>query len=117
MVGGAGAFEERFERLSALGGPPVLVLTLPSSYQRIGAGGGNGLRDPNLGSVIPAIRAAGLEPIVIGWGMSRTGDGGWTAVEDDDRLLPAYFVQSRWGRPEDDERTAAAIGSIGSQCS
>ena len=69
-------------------------------------------RDPNLGSVIPKLREAGFEPIVIGIGMSRKLDTDWAPVEDDDRLLPGYVLSSRWGRPEDDQRAAAATSSI-----
>jgi hypothetical protein len=104
--------DERFERLSTLGGPRVLVLTLPSSYQRIGAAHAAGRQDPNLGSVISALGKAGLEPIVVGWGMNRSRDDEWPSVEHDDRLLPAYFVQSRWGRPEDTQRATAAIDAV-----
>ena len=62
--------------------------------------------------MIPKLREAGFEPIVIGIGMSRKVDADWAAVEDDDRLLPGYILPSRWGRPEDDQRAAAATGSI-----
>ena len=68
------------------------MLTLPSSYQRIGAANDGFRRDPNLGSVIPALGQAGLEPIVIGWDMSRSRPEDWTAVELDERLLPAWFL-------------------------
>ena len=104
--------EDRFKRLSLLDAPRVLVLTLPSSYQRIGAAVGAGRRDPNLGSVIPALQGAGLEPIVIGWGMRRDDEEGWSAVESDERLLPAYYVASRGSRPEDEGRVAAAIEGV-----
>ncbi len=62
--------------------------------------------------MIPKLREAGFEPIVIGIGMSRKRDEDWAAVEDDDRLLPGYVLPSRWGRPEDDQRAAAATSSI-----
>ena len=88
------------------------MLTLPGSPQRIGGGAGGVRRDPNLGSVIPKLHEAGFEPIVIGIGMSRKFDADWAAVEDDDRLLPGYVLPSRWGRPEDDQRAAAATSSI-----
>ena len=104
--------DERLTRLAALPSPRIVVLTLPGSYQRIGAGADVDRRDPNLGSVIPKLREAGFEPIVIGIGMGRKVDADWAAVEDDDRLLPGYFLNSRWGRPEDDERAAAAANSI-----
>jgi hypothetical protein len=104
--------ETRFERLRKLDAPRVVVLTLPSSYQRIGGASDGHRRDPNLGSVIPALRETGLEPIVIGRGMSPRDEGDWSAVELDDRLLPAYFARSRWGRPEDDQRAAAAVDAV-----
>ncbi len=104
--------DERLARLAALPSPRIVVLTLPGSYQRIGAGADGDRRDPNLGSVIPKLREAGFEPIVIGIGMSRKVDADWAAVEDDDRLLPGYVLPSRWGRPEDDQRAAAATSSI-----
>jgi len=95
--------------LADLSAPRVLVLTLPSSYQRIGS---TVRRDPNLGSVIPALRDVGLEPTVIGWDMSRGREDDWTVVEHDDRLVPAYYLQSRWGRPEDDQRASTAIAGM-----
>ena len=101
--------DERFQRLADLSAPRVLVLTLPSSYQRIGS---TVRRDPNLGSVIPALRDVGLEPTVIGWDMSRGREDDWTVVEHDDRLVPAYYLQSRWGRPEDDQRASTAIAGM-----
>ena len=91
--------------------PRIVVLTLPGSYQRIGGAGGTS-RDPNLGSVIPKLHEAGLEPIVVGIGMSRKRDEDWSAVESDDRLLPGYLLASRWGRPEDDDRAAAVTRAV-----
>ena len=103
--------DDRLASLAAIPAPRIVVLTLPGSYQRIG--GAEGARhDPNLGSVIPRLREAGLEPIVIGVGMSRKRDEDWAAVESDDRLLPAYILASRWGRPEDDQRAAAAARTV-----
>ena len=104
--------DERLGRLAALPSPRIVVLTLPGSYQRIGAVADGDRRDPNLGSVIPKLREAGFEPIVIGIGMSRKLDADWAPVENDDRLLPGYVLSSRWGRPEDDQRAAAATSSI-----
>ena len=104
--------DERLRSLAALPSPRIVVLTLPRSYQRIGAGTNGDRRDPNLGSVIPKLREARFEPIVIGIGMSRKLEGDWAAVEDDDRLLPGYVLPSRWGRPDDDDRAAAATSSI-----
>ncbi|MFL5670388.1 MAG: hypothetical protein ACJ77U_13455 [Chloroflexota bacterium] len=99
--------DARLASLAALPGPRVVVLTLPSSYQRIGSDDKD-RRDPNLGSVIPAIQRAGLEPVVVGWAMDRKDPGGWRLIEDDDRLLPAYEIQARWARPEDVQRGDAA---------
>jgi hypothetical protein len=89
-----------------------VVLTLPGSYQRIGGSAGGARRDPNLGSVIPKLREAGFEPIVIGIGMTRKRDEDWATVETDDRLLPGYVLASRWGRPEDDDRAAAVARAV-----
>lgn len=101
----------RLASLAALPAPRIVVLTLPGSYQRIGGAAG-ARHDPNLGSVIPRLREAGLEPIVIGIGVSRKRAEDWMAVESDDRLLPAYILASRWGRPEDDQRAAAATRAV-----
>jgi hypothetical protein len=103
---------ERLERLAGLAKPRIIVVTLPSSYQRIGPSEQGHRQDPNLGSVIPALAAAGLEPIVVGWGMNRAKDEDWATVELDDRLLPAWFLQARWGRPEDDDRARAAVVAV-----
>jgi hypothetical protein len=104
--------DERFTTLAALPSPRIVVLTLPGSYQRIGTAANGDRRDPNLGSVIPKLREAGFEPIVVGIGMSRKREEDWAAIEDDDRLLPGYVLPARWGRPEDDDRAAAATSSI-----
>ncbi len=104
----AALLDERLARLLAGPKPRVVVLTLPSSYQRVGGPSSAERRDPNLGSVIPALADAGLEPVVIGLGMSRQRDEDWTATELDDRLLPAFYLQSRWARPEDRDRARAA---------
>lgn len=106
------ALGARFERLAQLPAPRVIVLTLPSSYQRIGAGDHEDRRDPNLGSVIPALAEAGLEPIAIGWNMDARSEEDWAAVERDDRLLPSHFLPSRWGRPEDLARATSATSSV-----
>jgi hypothetical protein len=103
--------DERVAMLARLPAPRVVVLTLPGSYQRIGGAGGT-RRDPNLGSVIPMLHGAGLEPIVVGIGMSRKRDEDWAAAEPDDRLLPGSLLASRWGRPEDDDRAAAVARAV-----
>ncbi|MEO8436825.1 MAG: hypothetical protein ABI562_00095 [Chloroflexota bacterium] len=105
----------RFERLAALEGPRIVVLTLPSSYQRIGAADGGLRRDPNLDSVISALAEAGLEPIVVGWGMRRMQDEDWPWVETDDRLLPAHYLHTRWAHPADDRRANEAVEAIRSR--
>lgn len=107
--------DARFERLAALKGPRVVVLTLPSSYQQIGTADGGRRRDPNLDSVISALAEAGLEPIVVGWGMRRTRDDDWAWVEADDRLLPAHYLQTRWTQPDDDRRADEAVEAIRSR--
>jgi hypothetical protein len=104
--------DERLDRLATLPSPRIVVLTLPGSYQRIGGGTDVDRRDPNLGSLIPRLRQAGFEPIVMGIGMSRKRDEDWAAVEADDRLLPGYVLASRWGRPEDNTRGAAAASAV-----
>jgi hypothetical protein len=103
--------DERVAMLASLPAPRIVVLTLPGSYQRIGGAGGAS-RDPNLGSVIPKLHDAGLEPIVVGIGMSRTREEDWSAFESDERLLPGYLLASRWGRPEDDDRAAAVTRAV-----
>jgi hypothetical protein len=103
--------DERVATLKGLPAPRIVVLTLPGSYQRIGGTGGMS-RDPNLGSVIPKLHEAGLEPIIVGIGMSRKREEDWSAIESDDRLLPGYLLGSRWGRPEDDDRAAAVTRAV-----
>ena len=103
--------DERVAMLASLPGPRIVVLTLPGSFQHIGGVGGT-RRDPNLGSVIPKLHEAGLEPIVVGIGMNRKREEDWSAAESDDRLLPGYLLASRWGRPEDDDRAAAVTRAV-----
>ena len=62
--------------------------------------------------MIPKLQEAGLEPIVIGIGMSRKREEDWSAFVSDDRLLPGYLLASRWGRPEDDDRAAAVTRAV-----
>ncbi len=100
--------EARLAALLTLDAPRIVVLTRPSRFQRIGADDGR-RSDPNLGAVIPALVNAGFEPIKIGHGMRRDVDADQIAIEDDDRLLPAYFVQTHWGAPEDKARATAAV--------
>ena len=97
--------------------PRVVVLTLPGSYQRVGGPASVERRDPNLGSVIPALADAGLEPVVIGLGMSRQRDEDWPPTELDDRLLPAFYLQSRWARPEDRDRARCGLSTRRSRAS
>jgi hypothetical protein len=104
--------EARIAHVSRLRRPRAIVLTLPSSYQRIGAGGRAGRQDPNLGAVIPALRDAGIEPIVIGWAAGTDRAEDWAVVEQDDRMVPAQALRSRWGRPEDNLRADAATAAI-----
>jgi len=102
--------EARLATLLTLDAPRIVVLTRPSRFQRIGADDGR-RSDPNLGAVIPALIDAGFEPIKIGQGMRRDVDADRIAVEHDDRLVPAYFIQTRWGAPEDKARATAAVGA------
>ncbi|HEY8817836.1 MAG TPA: hypothetical protein VIM25_03350 [Candidatus Limnocylindrales bacterium] len=104
--------DERFERLSRLAAPRVVVLTLPNAYQRVGSAEDGPPRDPNLGTVIAALEAAGQAPIIVGWGMDRTSPAHWEIVEQDDRLLPSYYVQFRWFRPEDVERADGVVADV-----
>jgi hypothetical protein len=100
--------EERRERLLGRPGPKVIVVTLPSSYQRIG-GPDAQRQDPNLGPVISALAKDGFEPIVIGWGMGRGRPEDEELVASDERLLPSWFMQSSWARAEDEARATAAV--------
>jgi hypothetical protein len=103
--------DDRFDRSMAHPGPRIVVLTLPGSYQRVGPAGGAARRDPNLGSVIPRLIDSGLQPVVIGLGLGRQREEDWSTVELDEHLLPAFYVRSRWARPEDRERAARMAGS------
>jgi hypothetical protein len=103
--------DERVERLVGLDGPRVLVLTRPNRFQAIGLADGPRY-DPNLGAVIPALSDAGLEPILIGLGMSRPADDDHGDAEADERLLPGYYLQSRWGRPDDRRRATDAVSAV-----
>ena len=102
----------RIDGILRTAAPRAIVLTLPSSYQRIGGAEAGRREDPNLGSVIPALTAAGIEPIVVGWGMSSQSDEDWAIVEADDRMLPAFALKGRWGSPEDDGRGATAADAV-----
>ncbi|MFI5225138.1 MAG: hypothetical protein ACHQ3P_00520 [Candidatus Limnocylindrales bacterium] len=103
---------DRWQTLSRLPAPRLLVLTLPRSYQRVGPDPDGPRRDPNLSSVIEAAHRAGLEPILVGWDMNRASAEDWELLEQDPRLVPSYLVHSRWGHPDDSERAAVAAASV-----
>jgi hypothetical protein len=101
--------QRRLDWIAGLGPKRVLVVTMPSLYQQIGPSGTGPTRDPNLASVIPALLATGLEPIVFGWGMTRAVDTDWQLIEGWDRLLPAFIARERYSRPSDVKVTRAAV--------
>lgn len=109
----AAVLADRIAGLRQGGGPRAIVLTLPSSYQRFGSAVDGVRRDPNLGSVIPALESVGIEPVVVGWGARTSDPDTWSLVEGEERLLPAEALVAHWARPEEDaERVAAAVAAL-----
>ena len=104
--------DARVEAAIAGRSPRVVVLTMPSSYQRIGRAESGARRDPNLGAVIARLPDVGLEPILVGVGMQSRRDADWAIAEADPRLLPTSYLATRWGRPEDEARATVAVAAV-----
>jgi hypothetical protein len=104
--------DARLAGIMARPGPRVVVLTLPGSYQRVGRTGSAERLDPNLASVITALTDSGLEPVLIGLGLSRQRDEDWATTEVDERLIPAFYLQTRWAQAEDRDRARSAVEAI-----
>lgn len=103
---------ERVGQLSAGAAPRVIVLTIPATYQQVRGADNGGRRDPNLGSVIPRLREAGFEPVLIGMGLDQRVDEDWHMIERDPTLLPQVLIRTRWAAAEDGARVAAALASV-----
>ena len=103
---------DRVERVVGGGGELVLVVSTLSSHQRVGLGTSASSVDPNLESILPALRSENLETFSIGWGITRDAEELWPLVERNDRIVPGWFVQTHWLRPEDAPRIAAAQASV-----
>jgi hypothetical protein len=93
----------------------VVVVSTPYSRHWIGSSSRGTTVDPNLGSVIQALRGAGIDPITIGFGIARGAVEFWPLVEATQDFLPAYFLGSRFSSPEDETRVAAALGPVRAQ--
>jgi hypothetical protein len=102
---------DRVRDLVSATGPRVLVLTNPATHQRVAAAGGD-RTDPLFGAVIPKLRDAGLQPVLIGTGLDQRRDEDWSLIAADDRLLPLFLLRTRWSEPGDEERAAAAVTTI-----
>jgi hypothetical protein len=90
----------------------VIVLTNPGTHQRIGAADGS-RQDPLFGAAIPGLEARGLQPVLLATGIDHRSDEDWALIADDDRTLPQFLLLTRWARPEDADRSAAAVASVG----
>jgi hypothetical protein len=99
---------ERVRALTSAAVPRVVVLTTPSTYQRIGSGEQADLRDPNLGPVIERLPSVGLDPIVMGMGLDHREDEDWRTIAGDDRMLPQSLMRVRWAAPADEQRVVVA---------
>jgi hypothetical protein len=64
--------------------------------------GDHRLVDPILGPVIDRLRANGEPPSVIALGLDHRDRDRWERARDDEDLLPASILASRWARPDDD---------------
>jgi hypothetical protein len=104
--------DARVEAAVAGRAPRVVILTMPSSYQRIGRADSGTRRDPNLGAVIARLPDVGVEPVLVGVGMQSRRDEDWAITEADPRLLPASYIATRWGRPADETRATAAVTGV-----
>jgi hypothetical protein len=90
--------------------PRVIVLTNPGTHQRIGAVSGS-RQDPLFGAVIPGLAERGYRPVLLATGLDQRRDDDWALIDRDERLLPQYLLATRWSKPEDDARAAAAVAS------
>jgi hypothetical protein len=101
-------------RVASLAGSPrrrIVILTNPGTHQRIGGADGDRL-DPLFGAVIPGLAERGDQPVLLATGLDQRRDDDWTLIADDERLLPQFLLRTRWSRPEDDPRSAAAVAAI-----
>jgi hypothetical protein len=105
----------RYDRLMRGPNQRVVVVSTPYSRHWIGSSSRGTTADPNLGSVLPALRAAGIDPITIGFGIARGAVEFWPLVEGTQDFLPAYFLRTRFSRPDDGTRVAAVLGPVQAQ--
>jgi hypothetical protein len=106
----AESLEVRLDRPEAIGPDRVVLLSMPSSYQRIGIGNDQVPEDTYLGTAVPPLLAAGLDSIVIGCGINRDAvEHWWPLLAGNENLLPSYAVRSRWARPSDTDRAMADV--------
>jgi hypothetical protein len=101
---------ERARQLAAGSNARVLVLSQAPVRQVIGLPGQEAEVDPNLESVLVGLVREGIDPIVIGLGISPVDDV--VGSSSASRLLPADFVREHWARPGDPERVEAAVGAV-----
>ncbi|MGZ9161276.1 MAG: hypothetical protein ACXW4T_08910, partial [Candidatus Limnocylindrales bacterium] len=102
------------ERVVAMSDGPtarVLVLTNPSTHQRVGVGGGD-RQDPLFGAVIPRLEASGLRPVLLATGVDQRRDEDWALLASDDRILPQQLLRTRWSQPDDDRRAEEAEATV-----
>jgi hypothetical protein len=98
----------RVERVVAPGRSNILVLSAPSSYQRIGSAADRVPRDAYLSSVLSALRATDFVPTVVGCGIGRDSiERWWPMLGSNEHLLADFSIRSRWGRPDDVVRARA----------
>jgi hypothetical protein len=103
---------DRVERLAGADEDLVLAVSTLSSHQQVGLPTYGRSVDPNLESILPALRSENLETFSVAWGMTRDAEELWPLIERNDRILPGWFVQTHWLRPEDTPRITAAQASV-----
>ena len=73
--------------------PRVLVLTNPSTHQRVGAAEATGRTLCSVRSS-PASRNTGLQPILLATGVDQRRDEDWALLASDDRMLPQHLTDA-----------------------
>jgi hypothetical protein len=90
--------------------PRVVVLTTPTTYQRVAAAATP--RDPILASVVDSLERLGAAVTLVAIGLDDRRDEDRAILAADPRMLPMSMFRRRWGAATDPARADAARSSL-----
>jgi hypothetical protein len=90
--------------------PRVVVLTTPTTYQRVASA--TGPRDPVLGAVVDALERLGTAITLVAIGLDDRRDADMAIIAADQRMLPMTMFRTRWGGATDAARADSARASL-----